>query len=221
MKTTTSRTRALGLLTAAAMLAVLAAPRAAARAEGEIQYDGTFTLEPNGDLGSTLKFTLPMAKYQRLRDSVSNLYLMMRDLASARAGTEVVDKRSDWDDSARTLNFKMKMLGAARNLATRWEMPIPKGTNYSNYDESKRTMFFNASGNGAMGALVGSEKLVFPAAATKVEWDAGRRTVTWEMPVPKRPSAGGMLWLASGAWLVVGAVLVGVSFAKRSAPPAA
>jgi hypothetical protein len=40
-----------------------------------------------------------MIIYQKLRESVSNLYLVLRQFSLSRADTEVVDKKADWDDS--------------------------------------------------------------------------------------------------------------------------
>jgi len=83
-----SHLRSAVLLGAAAIFALTGIE---ARAQ-EVRYDGQFTLAPNGDLDMVLKLTPPMEQYQGMRDSVSNLYLFMRDLASNRADAEEIGR---------------------------------------------------------------------------------------------------------------------------------
>ena len=93
----------------------------------DIGYDGNFTLSPVGDLDMVLKLTLPMEKYQSLRNSVSNLSVFLRDLASTRAGAEVAERNAEWNDSARTLTFTIedRDLRHAEAVLRRSEEPAP------------------------------------------------------------------------------------------------
>jgi hypothetical protein len=184
----------------------------AVRAE-EIRYDGTFTLAANGDLTVVIKLTPTMAIYQKLRESISNLHLLMRDFASSRADTEVVDKKPEWDDANRTITLSMKMLGAARNMANRWEAEIPKGADFINLDEGKRTFYFNEMVVTAGGATIrGTSKLILPPSAQKFKWEESRRMVSYVMPVPPPASSDTTVILWLGAALAVGGVgLAGAS----------
>lgn len=193
---------------AAALVLLLAAT--AVRAQ-DIGYDGTFTLSPIGDLDMVLKMTLPMEKYQSLRSSVSNLYLFLRDLASNRAAVEVVQRKADWDDSARTLTFTIRMLGAAKNLGSHWEIDVGSGENFSNLDEDKGTVYFTEAGQGDAGSIRGNSRLLLPARATGAKWDASRKIVSYVLP---KPSSGGrgVLMIPAIALLVLGAGAFGASF---------
>jgi hypothetical protein len=83
---------------------------------GAYKTYGVYVLSPNGDVSATIKLTPPMIIYQKLRESVSNLYLVLRQFPLSRADTEVVDKKADWDDSNRTMTFSMKLLGGRTQL---------------------------------------------------------------------------------------------------------
>ncbi|HPD16199.1 MAG TPA: hypothetical protein PLE19_14695 [Planctomycetota bacterium] len=171
---------------------------------GEILYDGGFTLKPNGDMAVVIKLTLPMMQYQRLRDSVSNLYLMLRDLASSRADTEVVEKKADWDDANRTITFSMTVQGAAKNLGNRWEIPVAKGAIFTTFNEKERTFYFSEAGSGPMGPVRGTTKGVLPEGATEAKWDEARRVVSYVMPAPRAAGA------SQGGLLIPGAVVAAV-----------
>ena len=188
----------------------------AASAE-EIRSDGAYVLAANGDLSVTIKLTSPMMLYQKLRESVSNLYLVLREFASARADTEAVDKKADWDDSNRTMTFSMKMLGAARNLGNRWELEIPKGTEFINLDESKRTFYFNESSEaGSIATIRGTSKLLMPTEAGQLKWEPSRRVITYTMPPVRNPFARNVALLICGIGLIVlgGALTTGSFFVK-------
>jgi len=178
----------------------------------EIGYDGTFTLSPVGDLDMALKLTLPMDRYQSLRNSVSNLYLFTRDLASNRAGAEIVERKADWDDSARTLTFTIRMLGAARNMGNHWEFDVGPGAVFSNLDESKKAIYFNESGAGEMGNVRGNSRLLLPAQATQAKYDASRKMVTYVMPKPSSGSAKAALLVPAAVLLLLGLGVFGASF---------
>jgi hypothetical protein len=180
----------------------------------DIKFDGTYVVASNGDVAVTAKLTCPMIIYQKLRDSVSNLYLVLRELSSSRADTEVVDKKADWDDSNRSMTFSMKLLGAGRNLGNHWELDIPKGTEFINLDEAKHTFYFNESSNaGSLAAIRGTSKLILPAEARQFKWEDSRRVVTYVLPPVKAPSARNpILLIAGGALAVLGLVLTTVSF---------
>jgi hypothetical protein len=189
--------------------AVLAVP-AVVSAE-DIRLDGAYVLAPNGDVSVIIKLTPPMIIYQKLRDSVSNLYLVLREFASSRADTEVVDKKADWDDSNRSMTFSMKLLGAGRNLGNRWELEIPKGTEFINVDEAKRTFYFNESSQaGGLAAIRGTSKLVMPPEAQQFKWEESRRVVTYTLPPVKAPSA------RNPALMVVAAILAVLGIALTS-----
>ena len=198
------------------MAAILAVP-GAARAQ-DIRYDGTYTLASNGDLSATIKLTPPMVIYQKLRDSVSNLYLVMREFASSRANTEVIEKKADWDDSNRTLNFSMKILGAGHNLGNHWEVGIPKPAEFSNLDEAKRTFYFNESITTPAGTIRGISRLILPAEARQFKWEESRRVISYVMPsVGSTASNILLLWISAAALIVAGAVLTVTSFVRKPA----
>jgi hypothetical protein len=178
----------------------------------DVGYDGTFTLSPVGDLDMVLKLTLPMERYQSLRNSVSNLYLLLRDLASNRAGVEIAQRKADWDDSNRTLTFSIRMLGAARNLGNRWEFEVGPGAVFSNLDESKKTVYFSESGVGEMANIRGNSRLLLPAQATQAKYDASRKMVTYVMPRPSSGSAKGGLLVPAAVLLILGLGAFGASF---------
>jgi len=203
--------------------AVLMLAAASVRAQ-DIGLDGTFTLSPVGDLTVVLKLTLPMEKYQSLRNSVSNLYLFTRGLASARASEEVAERKAEWDDASRTLTFAIRTLGAARNLGHRWELDVAKEAVFSNLDEDKKTLYFNEAAQGEGGAIRGTDRLYLPAQATKIKYDASRKVVTYVMPKPSSGGAKGFLLLPGIVLAVLGLGAFGASFAvgrKPGAPPQA
>ena len=183
----------------------------------EITYDGTFAIAHNGDMAVTVKLTLPMLQYQKLRDNISNLYLMLRNLASERANTEVVDKKADWDDANRTITFSMTVLGAARNLGNRWEVDVAKGAMFSNLDEAKKTLFFSEAGKGTLGPIRGTSKLILPDVAEDFKWDSSRRVASYCMPPVKGGAGGSGLWIAAIVVLILGAVVTGASFVVKPA----
>jgi hypothetical protein len=184
----------------------------------DIRYEGSYVLAPNGDMAVTINLTPPMVVYQKLRESMSNLYLVMRGFSENRADAEVVDKKAEWDDSNRTLHFSMKMLGAGRNLGDRWQVKIEKPTDFSNLDESKMTFYFNESLPTPAGTIRGISKLVLPPEARQLKWDEPHRVVSYVMPI-----AGGgaasifMLWVAASILVVVGVGLLAASIVVK--PP--
>jgi hypothetical protein len=184
----------------------------------EIGYDGTFTLSSVGDLDMVLKLTLPMDKYQSLRNSVSNLYLFTRDLASNRAGVEVDQRKADWDDSARTLTFTIRMLGAARNMGNHWEFDVGTGAVFSNLDEAKKTVYFNESGTGEMGAVRGNSRLQLPAETKQTSYDASRKLVSYVLPKSSSGSLKATLLVPAVVLLILGLGAFGASFIVKSKP---
>jgi len=213
--------RSVGHFLAAACLVGLAVLLPGTACGADIQYDGTFTLQPNGDALVLVKLTLPMQQYQALRDNVSNLYVLLRDLASSRADTEVVDKKADWDDANRVVTFSMKVLGAVRNLGDHWELDVEKGPIFSNLDEAKRTLFFNETQETPMGTIRGTSKLVLPEKAKKFSWDEAKRVATYAMPRAKKAQArSSALWIVGLVLIVLGGALTAVSFVVEP-PPAA
>ncbi len=180
----------------------------------DIRAEGMYTLCPNGDLAVTIKLAPPMMIYQKVRESVSNLYLVLREFSSARAATEAVDQKADWDDSGHTMTFSMKFLGAGRNLANHWELDIPKDTDFINLDEAKRTFYFNETADaGGIAAIRGTSRLVMPAQAQQLKYDASRRVVTYVMPPVDAPASRNIALLIAGAVLMVlGAGLTAGSF---------
>jgi hypothetical protein len=178
----------------------------------EVGYDGQFTLSPNGDLDIVLKLTLPMERYQYMRDSVSNLYLFMRGLASSRADVEVAQKKAEWDDASRTVTFTIRQLGAARNMGNHWEADIEPGAVFSNLDEAKRTLYFNENGTNEMGNVRGNFRVQLPASATQAKYDASRKLVTYVLPVPSSGSLKKTLLVPAAILLVLGLGGIGASF---------
>jgi hypothetical protein len=183
----------------------------------DIRFDGTYLLAGNGDVAVTFKLTPPMMVYQKLRDSVSNLYLVLREFSSARADTEVVDKKADWDDSNRTMTFSMKLLGASRNLGNHWELDVPKGTDFINLDEAKRTFYFNESAQaGSFATIRGTSKLIMPSEARQFKYDDSKRAILYSMPVVKGAAGRNVALLIAAALCgVLGLVLTSISFVVK------
>lgn len=186
----------------------------------EVRFDGTYLLSPNGDLAITMKLTTSMMLYQMLRDNLSNLHLVLRELASARADTEVVEKKADWDDSNRTMTFSLKLLGAGRNLGNHWELEIPKGTEFINLDEGKRTFYFNETGDaGSLATMRGTSKLIMPSEARQFKWEQSRRVVSYVIPRVSEPSHRNLtLLIAAVVLIVVGISLTTASFFIKPGP---
>ena len=160
-----------------------------------------------------------MAIYQQLRNSISNLYLLLRILAPARAEIEVKDKKADWDDSSQTLTFSFKTLGLAHNLGNHWEIEVLPGVEFSNLNEATRTVYFNEDSRGPLGRIHGLSRLNLPAEARNVQWDEAKRVVSYVMPVPeKSPGGSGILFIAGIVLLIIGALLTAASFLRKSAP---
>jgi hypothetical protein len=191
--------------------AVFALAGLAVRAQ-DVGYDGQFTLSPIGDLDIALKMTLPMERYQALRDSVSNLYLFTRDLAANRADAEVTQRKAEWDDASRTVTFTIHMLGAARNMGNHWEFDVGPGAVFSNLDEAKKTVFFNETVAGTDGAVRGNSRLQLPAEAKQANYNASRKLVSYVLPVPSSGSAKGNLLVPAVILLVLGLGGIGASF---------
>jgi hypothetical protein len=186
----------------------------------EIRFEGIYTAAANGDVTVVYKFTPPMAIYQQLRNSISNLYLLLRGLASGRAEIEVVDKKADWDDSSRTLTFSFKTLGLARNMGNRWEIDVLPGVEFSNLNEATRTVYFNEDNTGPLGRVRGISRLNLPAQARDFRWDESKRVVSYVMPIPETSAGGSTTSFIFGlVLLVVGALLTGASFLRKSAAP--
>lgn len=206
-------------LAAAVMVLALAGLTAPARAQ-EVGYDGQFTVSAVGDLDAVLKFTLPMERYQGLRDSVSNLYLFMRDLASNRADAEVTQKKAEWDDASRTVTFTIRMLGAARNMGSRWEFDVGPGAVFSNLDEDKKTVYFNETVGDEGASVRGNSRLVLPASARQAKYDASRKMVTYVLPAPSAGPGRKTLLIPAIALIVLGLGAFGASFAGGRKAPA-
>ena len=185
----------------------------------EIRFEGIYTAAANGDMTGIYKFTPTMAVYQQLRNSISNLYLLLRILAPARAEIEVKDKKADWDDSSRTLTFSFKTLGLAHNLGNHWEIPVLPGVEFSNLNEATKTVYFNEDSTGALGRVRGMSRLNLPSQARDIRWDEAKRVVSYVMPIPEKSSGGSALTTIIGlVLLVIGALLTAASFFRRSVP---
>jgi hypothetical protein len=185
-------------------------PRVAAA--DDIRYDGSFEMADNGDCKAVIKLIPPMVVYQKLRESVSNLYLVLRIFASSRADTETVDKKAEWDDSNHSLTFSMKILGAARNMGNHWEMTIPREMEFSNLDEAKRTLYFNQTESGDEWSMRGMGRLVLPANASDMKYDAGRRVASYVLPIPAGPDSGRLPFVVAACLAGLGLVMVALSF---------
>jgi hypothetical protein len=186
----------------------------------EVDLEATYSLASNGDLGVVMKLTTSMDLYQKMRQSVSNLYLLLRNLASQRAELEVQDKKADWDDAARSITLSYTALGMARNLGNHWEFDVSPQAEFSNLDEDQRTVYFTEEVVSPLGKISGRGKLILPAAAQQYKWDPEKRVVSYVMPVPKTSSGRktGLLVLA-GLLFILGAVAVVASLARKSGFP--
>jgi hypothetical protein len=185
----------------------------------EIRYGGIYTAAPNGDVTGVYKFTPSMAGYQQLRNSISNLYLLLRILAPARAEVEVVDKKADWDDSKHTLTFSFKTLGLARNMGDHWEIEALPGVEFSNWNEATKIAYFNEDSAGPLGRIHGLSRLYLPAEAHDFRWDESRRVVSYVMPVPEKSSGRSTAGIITGlVFLILGAVLTAASFRRQPVP---
>jgi hypothetical protein len=177
----------------------------------DIRNDGSFEMTTTGDCNVVIKMTPPMLIYQKLRESVSNLYLVMRNFASNRADTETVDKKADWDDSNHALTFSMKILGAGRNMGNHWEVDVPKEMEFYNLDESKRTLYFNQTLSSDDLAMRGMARLILPVGVHAMQWDASRHVASYVLPVPKGPERAGLLWIVAACLVGLGVVLTALS----------
>lgn len=183
----------------------------------DTRFNGDFEVQPNGDAEVLLKFQMPMEQYQNLRENISNLYLLLRELASSRSDAEVTNKHAEHDDANRTVTFTMTMLGAGHNRADHWEFPVEEGLDFSNLDEDIRTLYFTEIAETVGGTMRGSYRLVLPEGATAIKWDEGRRLVSYVMPPPKQAGGSSTSWLAGMGLLIVGAgATVGSFFVSKS-----
>ena len=187
----------------------------------DVRLEANYILAANGDLAVVMKLTTSMDLYDKMRQSVSNLYLLLRNLSSQRAEMEVEDKKADWDDSSRTITISYKALGTARNLGNHWELDLPQLAEFSNLDEDQKTFYFTEEVASPLGTVTGKGKLILPAAAQQCSWDGNRRVVSYVMPVIE-PASGRKTWqfMLAGILLVGGAILTIASFfAGRVKPP--
>lgn len=188
----------------------------------DVHLEGTYTLASNGDLDVTMKLTTSMLLYQKIRQSVSNLYLLLRNLSSQRAEMEVENKKAEWDDAARTITISYRALGMARNLGDHWEFDVAPQSEFSNLDEAQRTVYFNEEVVGPLGKIAGRGKIILPPEAQEYRWDSSKRVIRYNLPQPqKSASRRAGLFMAAGLLFVLGAVALGVSFISRPQPPAA
>ena len=208
-----SRSSYAGVMIVLAMagLVLLNGPDAKAAEEG-IRFNGDFEMQANGDADVLLRFQMPMQEYQNLRDNISNLYLLLRELASSRSDAEVVDKKAEHDDANRSVTFTMKMLGAAHNRGDHWEFPVEEGLDFSNLDNAVRTLYFNEIAETIGGTMRGAYKLKLPAGATDIEWNESQRLVSYVMPPVQQAGGGSSLWLLGMACLLGGAGATMASF---------
>jgi hypothetical protein len=203
----------------AAVLVLALAGFAGRAAAQDVGYDGQVTLSPVGDVDAVIKMTLPMERYQSLRDSVSNLYLFMRDLASNRADAEVTQKKAEWDDASRTVTFTIHMLGAARNMGNHWEFDVGPGAVFSNLDEDKKTIYFNETIGGEGGSVRGNSRLLLPATARQAKYDASRKMATYVLPAPSGGAGRKALLIPALVLIVLGLGAFGASFAAAKKRP--
>jgi len=194
-----------------AVLLVLIISRVPARAQ-EMLYDGDFVLQPNGDMQAVVKLTLPMEQYDQLKTSVSNLYLLLRDLSSNRADVEIDQTKADWDDQHRTVTFTIHMLGAARNMGNYWSCEVDKDATFSNLDETKKIVYFNENYTTEAGAIKGTSRIEFPKTASSCKYDASKHQVTYVLPRPGGRSGSLILLIIGGLLTVLGLAAVAGSF---------
>jgi hypothetical protein len=186
----------------------------------DVHLDATYTLAANGDLDVVMKLTTSMDLYQKMRDSVSNLYLLLRNLSSQRTEMEVENKKADWDDSSRTITISYKALGMARNLGNHWEIDIAQLAEFLNLDEDQKTFYFTEEVASPLGTVTGRGKLLLPAAAQQYKWDGGKRVASYVLPIPKNSSGQRVgLLITAGILFLLGIVLTIASFAGRAAKP--
>ncbi len=188
---------------------------ATALSDDPIKFHGDVQLQPNGDAQIALRFDMPMLEYQRMRDNLSNLHLMLRELATQRAAAEVVDKNASYDDAGHGIDFSMTMKGAIRNLGDSWEFDVDEGLDFSNLDEGQRKVYFSEVTEGFGGKLRGSYSIQLPAGARSVSWDPARRVVRYELPAPGR-GVSTPLGLAALAFTLLGVAILGASFVIKS-----
>jgi hypothetical protein len=123
-----------------------------------------------------------------------------------------------------TVTFTIRMLGAARNMGSRWEFDVGPGAVFSNLDEGKKALYFNESGTGEMGNLRGNSRLFLPAQATQPKYDDSRKMVTYVMPKPSSGGAKTAFRIPAVVLLVLGLGAFGASFVAgkkpRHMPPA-
>ncbi|MGC8492194.1 MAG: hypothetical protein ACP5SH_10695 [Syntrophobacteraceae bacterium] len=212
MKSLERHAWAIMIILPALICALLILPRHASAVD--IRAKGNYVLAPNGDASVSIKLTPSMALYEKLHQNLSNLYLVLRVFASSRADWQATDKKATWDDAHHTMDFSMKMLGAAKNLADHWELKVPKDASFINLDKTTRTFYFNeAAPAGPEVEIRGVSRLHMPEQATRFKFDASRHVVTYVMPEPVCSSGrNGLLLVAALVFAIGGAIMTAFSF---------
>ncbi len=196
------------LVLSAAVLLAAACP-AVAQILPAAKYEGTWEIQPNGDVKVTRKFQLPMQLYRMWKEADVHM-LEARSFAAERSNVEVPEKKAEWDDLNRTLTLTMTVQGLASNMATHWEAKMLAGEEFSNLDEAKKTAFFHFAAEGPMGRVQGQDIVVLPSDSSKLSWVPATRTITYVMPAPSGAGGGsaGLWWVlfaltaagAAGLW---------------------
>jgi len=168
---------------------------AIAAAQNAINYSGIFKVQDNGDIKVLIKLTLPMTQYQKMRSNISNLYLMMRNLASHRSNVEVENKNAAWDDANRIITFSMIWRGVCVNTGKDWCLKVPPGTNFSNLDKEKKAVYFFVSTVSQEGKVNGQEQIIMPLRADNISWDNSKRIINYKLPASGNHFLNYMLWV--------------------------
>ena len=104
-----------------------------------------------------------MQMYQMWKNAGVDM-LEARAFAGDWLGIVVADKKSNWDDMARTLTLSMTVLGMAQNRGGHWEAKVMPSLEFSNLDEGKKIAYFHFSATLPTGEVKGQDE-IDPASA--------------------------------------------------------
>ena len=139
----------------------------------------------NGEAQASITFNPPRG-YDRVRRLYPNLYVLFRDLGSARSSYEI--KRSSLkivpDDGQRTISLSADILGAAASRGTRWQITLAPNEQLSTQEPTRvSTIAQSASGQSAS-KITSINNYILPAHAQNVHFDKEAHLITYTLPRP-------------------------------------
>ena len=172
----------------------------------EVEYHGTWAIQPSGDVRVTRVFSLPLALYSDWK--ANNFHMLeMRNLSPSISAFEVVDQEFVWDDIKRTLTLTMTAKGMANYVDGAWEARMVPGLKFSNLDEARRRAFFHMVAATPFGVVSGQDVIEFPVGSKRMERSGD--TLRYSLPVPTQASGtGAALWALGVVFLLLGGTLL-------------